>query len=47
MKTIFGEQSDGGAGEKKARKTEAKVVGYDQEILVEERTVRGGSVRPD
>ena len=37
---------DGGAGEKKQRKTEAEVVGYHQERLVGERTVRGGSAIP-
>ena len=37
---------DGGAGEKKERKTKAEVVGKHQEQLVGERTVRGGSARP-
>ena len=37
---------DGGAWEKKERKTEDEVVGQHQEQLVGERIVRGGSARP-
>ena len=37
---------DGGAGEKKERKTKAEVVGQHQERLVGERIVKGGHARP-
>ena len=37
---------DGGAEEKKARRTKSEVVGYHQERLVGEKTVRGEIARP-
>ena len=37
---------DGGAGEKKERKTKAEVDGYHRERLVGERIIRGGCTRP-
>ena len=37
---------DGGAGEKKERKTKAELVGWHQERLVGERIVNGGCARP-
>ena len=45
---IRGQESDGdgGAGKKKERKTKAEVVGQQNEQLVGERIVSGGSARP-
>ena len=37
---------DGGAGEKKERKTKAEVDGYHRERLVGERIITGGHARP-
>ena len=37
---------NGGAGEKKERKTKAEVNGYHPERLVGERIIKGGPVRP-
>ena len=37
---------DGGAGEKKERKTKAEVDGYHRERLVGERIIKGGYARP-
>ena len=37
---------DGGAGEKKERKTNAEVDGYHRERLVGERIIKGGQARP-
>ena len=37
---------DGGAGEKKERKTKAEVDGYHRERLVAERIIKGGHAIP-